>query len=334
MSTSEDNRLESRLESRRTRAPSFGAFGVILLLATSVARSAEPATHPKVEIPVREIEPAAAAQVSYARQVAPVFANNCADCHSTEDRKSGLDTSSVPSLLKGGKKAGPAIVPGKPDESPLVQFLRGVREPQMPKGNPALSEEELHLIREWIFAGARDDSASIAVEEKAGGPTGSASQASPVANDPGTQQALNDLMFSGNGEDRLFAQRRLRLALLPKPPEPPKVKAPVFNPIDQFIAAKWEQAGLKAATDPPAVCSDAAFLRRVYLDVIGVIPTAAKAKRFLEDTTPDKRVRLADGLLARNEDYAAHWTPFWEEAIGSSDVGITGGIGSRGNHRE
>jgi mono/diheme cytochrome c family protein len=322
------------LESRRARARTFGAFGVILLLATGVARSAEPATHPKVEIPVREIEPAAAAQVSYARQVAPIFANNCADCHSTEDRKSGLDTSSVPSLLKGGKKAGPAIVPGKPDESPLVQFLRGVREPQMPKGNPALSEEELHLICEWIFAGARDDSASVAVEEKAGGSTGSASQASPAANDPGTQEALNDFMFSGNGEDRLFAQRKLRLALLPKPPGPPKVKAPVFNPIDQFIAAKWEQAGLKAATDPPAVCSDAAFLRRVYLDVIGVIPTVAEAKRFLENTTPDKRVRLVDELLARNEDYAAHWTPFWEEATGSSDVGITGGIGSRGNHRE
>ena len=78
------------------------------------------------------------------------------------------------------------------------------------------------------------------------------------------------------------------------------------------------------------MCSDAAFLRRVYLDVIGVIPTAAEARRFLEDTAPDKRVRLVDELLARNEDYAAHWTPFWEEAIGSSNVGITGGIGSRG----
>ena len=325
---------DNRLESRRARARIFGAFGVIIPLATALARSAEPAAHPKVEIPVREIDPAAAGQVSYARQVAPIFANNCADCHSTEDHKSGLDTSSVPGLLKGGKKAGPAIVPGKPDESPLVQFLRGLREPQMPKGNPALSEEELHLIREWILAGARDDSASIAVEEKAGGLTESGTQASLVAYDSSTQKALNDLVFSGNGKDRLIAQRKLRLALLPKPPEPPKVKAPAFNPIDQFIAAKWEQAGLKEADAAPAVCSDAAFLRRVYLDVIGVIPTAAQARRFLEDTTPDKRVRLVDELLARNEDYAAHWTPFWEEAIGSSNVGITGGIGSRGNHRD
>ena len=330
MNTSRNNRFESR----RTRARVPAAIGLILLLASAGARSADPATAKRVEIQVREIEPASAAQVSYVRQVKPIFANNCLDCHSEEDHKGGLDASSVPSLMKGGKKAGAAIVAGKPDESPLVQYLRGLREPQMPKGNPALSEEELHLIRQWIFAGTRDDSANVAADKREGEPMGASGKATLVADDPGTQKALNDLLFSGNNEDRLFAQRRLRLALLPKPAEPPNVKSPVFNPIDQFIAAKWEQAGLKEANAPPALCSDAAFLRRAYLDVIGVIPTAAEARRFLEDASPDKRVRLVDELLARNEDYAAHWTPFWEDAIGSSIVGITGGIGSRGNHRD
>ena len=320
--------------SRRTRARTFGASGLILLLTTSGVQSADSATHQGSEIRVREIEPATAAQVSYARQIKPIFANHCLECHSGDERKGGLDASSVRNLMKGGKKAGRAIVPGRPDESPLVQHLRGLREPQMPKGNPALSEEELHLIRQWIFAGARDDSASVAVEEKKSDSAGVGGQASLAADDPGTQKALNDLLFSGNNEARLFAQRKLRLTLLPKPPEPPSVKGPVFGPIDQFIVAKWEQAGLKEAKAPPAVCSDAVFLRRVYLDVIGVIPTAAEARRFLEDTNTDKRIRLVDELLARNEDYAAHWTPFWEEAIGSSNVGITGGIGSRGNHRD
>ena len=272
-------------------------MGLVLLLTPGGARGAEPVGHPKVEIPVREIDPGAAAQVSYARQVRPILANNCADCHSAEDHKGGLDAGSVASLMKGGKKAGPAIVPSKPDESPVVQYLRGLREPQMPKGNPALSEDELHLIRQWIFAGARDDSASVAAEEQKGGSAPTGGTASLVTDDPGTQKTLNDLVFSGNGQDRLLAQRKLRLALLPKPPELPNVKVPAFNPIDQFIVAKWEQAALKAADRPPAVCSDAAFLRRVYLDIIGVIPTAAQARRFLEDTTPDKRVRLVDELL-------------------------------------
>src|ERR1035438_2341790 len=324
----------NRMESRRARAGTCGALGLILLLPASDAYTVESPTAKRVEIRVRELDPALAAQVSYVRQVAPIFANNCADCHSLEEHKGELDASSVPSLMKGGKKAGPAIVPGKPDESPLVQFLRGLREPQMPKGNPALSEDEVHLVRQWILAGAKDDSASVAAEEKQGDSTGPSGKASFAADDPATQKALNALLFSGNNEDRVFAQRRLRLALLPKPPEPPKVKGAVFNPIDQFIAARWEEAGLKEANVPPALCSDAAFLRRVYLDVIGVIPTAAEARRFLEDTAPDKRASLIDELLARKEDYAAHWTPFWEEAIGSSNVGITGGIGSRGNHRD
>ena len=202
------------------------------------------------------------------------------------------------------------------------------------KGNPALTEEQLHLIREWILAGAKDDSAIASVETPQADSAEAGSATNLAVADPAAQKALNDLLFSGNNEARFIAQRTLRLGLLPKPPEPPKVRGAVFNPIDQFIVGKWEQAGLKEADDPPAVCSDAAFLRRVYLDVIGVIPTAAEAKRFLEDTAPDKRVRLVDELLARNEDYAAHWTPFWEEAIGSSNVGITGGIGSRGNHRD
>jgi mono/diheme cytochrome c family protein len=324
----------NRLGRRRACARTAGALCLVLLLTPGGVRSADSATPQESELSVREIDPALAAKVSYARQVEPIFANNCLDCHSADDHKSGLDASSVPALIKGGKKAGPAIVSGKPDESPLVQYIRGLRKPQMPKGNPALSEEELHLIRQWIFAGAKDDSASVAATEKAADSTGSGDKVSLAVDDPGAQKALNDLAFSGNNQDRLFALRKLRLTLLPKLPNPPNVKGPVFNPIDQFIEAMWKQAGLKEANDPPAVCSDAAFLRRVYLDVVGVIPTAAEARRFLEDPNPDKRVRLVDELLARNEDYAAHWTPFWEEAIGSSNVGITGGIGSRGNHRE
>jgi mono/diheme cytochrome c family protein len=306
----------------------------VLFLATTGVRSANAATHPRVEIAARQIEPASAAQVSYVRQIKPILTDNCLDCHSAEEHKGGLDASSVATLLTGGKKAGPAIVPGKPDESAVVQFVRGLREPQMPKGNPPLSEENLHLIRLWILAGAKDDSASLAVEEKKGDAAGPGGGAGAVADGPARQKAVNDLMFSGNNEERLYAQRRLRLALLPKPPDPPKVKRPGFNPIDQFIVAEWEQAGLKEANEPPPVCSDAAFVRRVYLDVIGVIPTAVEARRFLEDPTPDKRVRLVDELLARNKDYAAHWTPFWEEAVGSANANITGGIGSRGNHRD
>src|SRR5438034_822068 len=120
---------------------------LLLLMVTLAARSAETNKQKTVEIKIRPLVAAEAEKVSYARQIKPILVDNCLECHSTEDHKGGLDATTVASLMKGGKKATPSLTPGKPDASPLVEYLRGLREPQMPKGNPVLSEDELHLIR-------------------------------------------------------------------------------------------------------------------------------------------------------------------------------------------
>lgn len=130
---------------------------------------------------------------------------------------------------------------------------------------------------------------------------------------------------------QLLARRAARVAWLAPALVPPRVKSPTFNPIDQFIAAKWEQAGAAKPAHSPHLCSDTVFLRRVYLDLVGVIPTVAEAQKFLHDSSPDKRARLVDELLARNADYAANWTPFWEDALASADINVRGGIATHGN---
>jgi hypothetical protein len=293
--------------------------------------------HPITEIKLRKLDAAEAAKISYARQIKPILTDNCDECHSADEHKGGFVITSVLTLIKGGKKAAPAIIPGKPDDSPFVQYLRGQREPQMPKGNPALTEDELNLVRLWILAGAKDDSDIIVADQKATKNNVSTSMTLPagaLAKDPALQKAMNVLMFSDDNSERLFAQRTIRLASLPMAEPPPQVKAPEFNDIDKFIVTKWEKDSLKEAQQPPPVCSDPVFLRRVYLDIIGAIPTVDEAQKFLADKSPDKRTKLVDELLARKEDYAAHWTPFWEEAIGSANVDKVGGIASRGNHRD
>src|ERR1051325_9225388 len=103
--------------------------------------------HPITEIKIRKLDAAAAAKISYAQRINPLLDETCDECHSADEHKGGFQIPSVAPLIKGGKKASPAIIPGKPDESPLVQYLRGQREPQMPKGNPAITEDELHLVR-------------------------------------------------------------------------------------------------------------------------------------------------------------------------------------------
>ena len=118
-------------------------------------------------------------------------------------------------------------------------------------------------------------------------------------------------------EQLMLARRNSRL------PSPPATTS-----IDELIAAKWTNK------TPPALCDDVAFLRRVYLDIIGVIPTIEEAQRFLSSQKAGKRAALIEELLGRSNDYAAHWTPFWEEALGSSTAPITGGIPNHGNHRD
>jgi len=82
------------------------------------------------------------------------------------------------------------------------------------------------------------------------------------------------------------------------------------SPIDEIVFARLRKLGLVAA----APCSDAVFVRRVYLDVIGTLPTATEARKFLQDRAPDKRRALIDRLLER-EEYADYWAMKWSDLL-------------------
>src|SRR5207244_1703144 len=78
-----------------------------------------------------------------------------------------------------------------------------------------------------------------------------------------------------------------------------------------------EQIEKKLAAEkvtPSPVCSDAEFLRRAYLDITGVIPTADQARAFLDSTVPDKRARLVDELLA-SPHYGRHLADVWQAKL-------------------
>ncbi|HEV3025417.1 MAG TPA: DUF1549 domain-containing protein, partial [Pirellulales bacterium] len=143
-----------------------------------------------------------------------------------------------------------------------------------------------------------------------------------------------------DSEAMLERRRAFRLGQLPPPPGPPDGILPDSraddepNPIDRFLQAAWRAAGFEAADSPPALGDDATFVRRAYLDLVGVIPTVTECNHFLADRSPAKRAKLVDQLLARHADYAAHGTPFWEDALASQQVLSQGGIPTRGNYRD
>ncbi len=76
--------------------------------------------------------------------------------------------------------------------------------------------------------------------------------------------------------------------------------------IDELVVGRLKQLGIA----PAKVCSDGVFVRRVYLDVTGTLPTADEAQRFLNDSDPDKRRKLVDRLLERDE-FVDYWTMKW-----------------------
>ena len=105
----------------------------------------------------------------------------------------------------------------------------------------------------------------------------------------------------------------------PRPPE--------NNFIDGLVWDKLAAMGI----EPSELCTDAEFLRRASLDVIGTLPTAAETREFLNDPSPDKRSRLVDELLGRPE-YATYWALRWCDLL-KVDANALGATGSVGIHR-
>src|SRR4029078_4955098 len=88
----------------------------------------------------------------FRERIAPIFESRCVRCHEGEKAKGGLSLVSAGRVQKGGE-SGPVVVPGKPDESSLLDYVSGDK-PEMPKDGKPLSAEEVAVIREWIQNGA------------------------------------------------------------------------------------------------------------------------------------------------------------------------------------
>jgi hypothetical protein len=85
---------------------------------------------------------------------------------------------------------------------------------------------------------------------------------------------------------------------------------PAVNYIDELVHQRLRQLHVT----PSEVCSDEVFLRRVYIDLIGLLPTPEQREAFLGDGSPDKRARLVDALLERPE-FAEIWSMKWAETL-------------------
>ncbi len=216
----------------------------------------------------------------FEKKVRPILAANCVNCHGPTKQKGGLRLDAKAEFAKGGDN-GPAIVPGEPAKSRLVKVIKYDDDIKMPlKGK--LNDADIATLTEWVKGGAPwPDDGAIA-----------------------------------KGPDKTFdlharAKAHWSFQSIARPPVPvsrdPKGSA---NPIDAFLLAKLEPAGLTFA--PPA--EKRALLRRVYFDLIGLPPSPADIDAFLKDESPQAFEKVVDKLLASPQ-YGERWGRHWLDLV-------------------
>jgi hypothetical protein len=182
-------------------------------------------------------DPAVAQTEFFESKIRPVLASACYDCHGAEKQKAGLRLDWRDGLLKGGD-SGPAIVPGKPDESLLLQAIAHTHaELKMPKNADPLSKAVVADFRSWIETGAHDP------------------RDKPSASNEGDWPAA-------------FALRKQWWCWQPlKEVSPPDIPG-VEHPVDRFLQAEMQKHGLTTA--PPA--DPATVARRLSYILTGLPP--------------------------------------------------------------
>tara|TARA_R110002111_G_scaffold153375_1_gene220080 strand:+ start:5473 stop:8709 length:3237 start_codon:yes stop_codon:yes gene_type:complete len=214
----------------------------------------------------------------FEKKIRPVLIQHCYECHSadTKNLKGSLLLDSKQGTLTGGD-SGTALVPGKPDESLLLETLRyGEESYQMPpKGK--LPDEVIANFEKWIAMGAPDPR-----ETKT---------ASKVKTEIDFVKAREFWSFQP-----------------PQSYSAPQVKRqdwPV-NKIDYFILAAQEAKGFT----PAPAAGKQTLIRRAFFDLIGLPPTPQEVEQFVKDTSPEAYAHLIDRLL-QSPHYGERWGRHW-----------------------
>ncbi len=213
-------------------------------------------------------------------KVRPVLANNCFRCHGPDKQKNGLRVDSRAALLKGGEQ-GPALVPGQPEKSHLIQALSHETDLKMPPKK--LPQPQIADLTQWVKMGAPWPAT-----------------AAPARVPRPRERPITDA-------------ERAHWAFQPRQrPAVPAVKDPswAINPIDAFLLARLEAKGLRP--NPPA--SKRALIRRLYYDLIGLPPTPREVEAFVVESSPTAYAELVERLL-ESPRYGEKWGRHWLDLV-------------------
>ncbi|HEY4248200.1 MAG TPA: PSD1 and planctomycete cytochrome C domain-containing protein [Lacunisphaera sp.] len=221
-------------------------------------------------------------------KIRPILVDDCYKCHSHQaDKVRGklmLDTRD--GMLLGGE-SGPAVVPGKPDDSVLIDAILYTDEDLMmpPKDHGGkLTDQQIADFTEWVKRGAPDPRVpAMTASGKSYGGVGKAHWAFQPVKKPAVP-AVQD-------------------------------KGWIQNPVDNFVLATFEANG----AHPNAAADKRTLIRRVTFDLTGLPPTEPEIQRFIADDSSDAYAKVVDRLLAAPQ-YGERWARYWLDVARYSDT--------------
>jgi len=219
----------------------------------------------------------------FSERIRPLLSQNCLSCHSATPQAE-LQLDSREHMLKGGR-SGPALVPGDPEKSLLIEAVEQKNQKlKMPPGKK-LSEDQLADLAAWVKRGAAWAGGAI---------------------------TLADAGYQITAEQRAFWSFQPL-----KEPAVPAVKNRrwVRTPVDNFILAKLEAKGLK----PASAASKRALIRRANYDLTGLPPTPEEVEAFVRDRSKGAFAKVVDRLLS-SPHYGERWGRHWLDVVRYADT--------------
>jgi mono/diheme cytochrome c family protein len=264
--------------------------------ATSASPSSTPA--PSAQAKTESASEAAVTPVTvdadfFENKVRPILANSCYDCHSDQS-SGGFRMDSKAAFEKGGEH-GQEVVAGDPDKSRMIQAVQQTGALKMPKGGK-LKPEEVATLVAWVKAGAKwPENAST-----------------PITSTTAATGAITD-------KQRNFWSFQPLKTVTPPPIEDKRFEHWARTPIDRFILAGLQQAGLT-----PAPQTDRrTLIRRATYDMIGLPPTEEEVEAFVRDKSPNAWEKVVDRLLASPR-YGERWGRHWLDVARYSEDDVRG----------
>jgi hypothetical protein len=210
-------------------------------------------------------------QVDYLRDIKPLLARHCHECHGAQKQRSGLRLDSAAAIRQGGN-SGPGIISGNSTASKIIKAVTGAdNTKRMPPKEPRLTAQQIELLKAWIDQGAK----------------------SPA-------KELTEIAAAEKAKHWAFRPPLRHLS--------PDVKNTswVRNPIDSFVLARLEKERIAPSPEADRVT----LIRRLSFDLLGLPPSIQEVDAFLADARPDAYERLVDRLL-QSPHYGERWARHW-----------------------